>query len=383
MVTWTNRWISNNESLYSIISKYRIANVLEPDYIKRTFYIPSNLNYKENNELQLIIPQSFNITLLSEQLNFDLNKYFLKQLSLWRTSNISPLIINDLISKHFRYCTTCIANGYHSNLQQLYYFEYCPFHNLNKLLEKCTKCNRKSDLSSKIYETDINQCKCNFIFERFSFLGMKNTWITTSVETTYDEILFPTRKYIIIDKPVKNTDRYFSNINLTNLRFQYIVKNTIKSSVHVDSELLTPIYKSFLRKIRGQCKKKCHKTYFRKGDRALLCFHCTSYLKLRRQYENITNEWDIFFNYAPMISGLKRFNCWMSNFVNSFNEWISPISLSQTALLNLQSYMLYHSLINEYQKWLVFSKEKNYPTVFNLTFTLETTNKGSIILKIY
>lgn len=383
MVTWSNKWISNNESIYSIIRKYKIANVLESDYIKRTFYLPLNPTFHEFKDLQAIIPQNFNFSLFSKQLNLDLVTYFLKQLSLWGISNINPLILNDLISTQFRYCFACIENGYHSNLHQFHYFNYCPFHNSNKLIETCGKCGLKLSLNSKLFETDIDQCTCGFNYERFNYWAMKRKWITTSVDTFYDSILFPVKEYIVIDKPVKNPYGYSINVNLTKIKYEYIIKNTTKSSIQKDPEVVTSIYKSLLRKIRRKCKTKCHKTYFKKGDRATLCIHCTAYIKLRRQYENITNEWDLFFNNATMISGLKQLTFWSPHFINGFSEWVSPIKLTEIALLNILSYMLYHSLINEHQKWLVFGREKNYNTEFNLTFVLENTDRSTIKLKIY
>lgn len=371
MMTWSNNWISNDESIWSIIMKFKLANEINNNYLKR--------NYISSLDRQFLFEKLFPYTLdydtLSKQLQIDLIQFFTSQIEKWGLHNLESNIFNKSISKTFRYCIQCIQSCFHSTLHQLLIFEYCPYHREEPLLNTCQKCETELFLESVFSVRGFYKCVCgNYLVEDQNFFTLQKRWRKTAL-ITFEQPLFLPNQLILYNKTVSNRGGQSHFFDVLNCVAKIKLAKYKKDSI-VASENLESIYKAYLRRIRGQCKRKCLKSYYRMGRFAHLCNHCKCYLKLRYQFEDIRSEWDLF----STIKLKKEKQIDIQNYKNGLSDVMGS---KENRNYNLIRYMFYYDLNISYRKLLGYVEKKFYDENHVAAFILTTTNEDNILLTVH
>lgn len=144
--TWKNEWIHPYESIYSIIEKFKAANVFTSSEMSKILNMPPSVYTAKTH--------------FNKEFNVFRNVAF----SLSYTNNISEDNILDIFTNvekfldiKIKYCPTCIKQGYHSVLHQLTFLDKCPIHN-DDLVYLC-EC-RSSYLITYKSKLPAYHCKC-------------------------------------------------------------------------------------------------------------------------------------------------------------------------------------------------------------------------------
>ncbi|MFL1997228.1 hypothetical protein VYF65_002990 [Lysinibacillus irui] len=137
--TWKTNWIQGDESLWGIVEKFKLANVITGEGFFYTFCINRNAKFSKNYDGQSSIStlKNLSISKLNSVFILDFENYtknFLSQMNIFKL-NIP------LFHKKLFFCKECLANAYHSIFHQLMIIEYCPFHPDVKLTSKCPSCD--------------------------------------------------------------------------------------------------------------------------------------------------------------------------------------------------------------------------------------------------
>ncbi len=136
MINWRQEWQRPYESIWSIIEKIKIANMITGNEllgsIDPEFY--GKLSRRNINKLSNESRHQFE-ALTGIDLNKIMNsmyKLLIKDTHLLR----DPMHV---FHSHLRYCKSCISFNYHSYLHQYKLIDECPYH-LEELLECCHIC---------------------------------------------------------------------------------------------------------------------------------------------------------------------------------------------------------------------------------------------------
>jgi len=133
MMAWSNNWISNDVSIWSILMKLKVSNEISNALLKK--YYTNSLD--KRFLFEEIFPYTVNYSTLSKHLDFNLIEYLSLQFEKWGLDNLGITDFQNIIAKNFRYCPQCIQFGYHSTLHQLHIFRFCPYHRHQLLTNIC------------------------------------------------------------------------------------------------------------------------------------------------------------------------------------------------------------------------------------------------------
>lgn len=140
-----SRLVLPYESMWGIISKFRLLNRIAPFHIKQIFKTLSGDTLDSNVSLYHLGLTKWNYSnsltyrsdLVASLTSISIDQLFNHQIT-------SAIDIKDLqwlsVCSHLRFCPSCLASGYHSIFHQMTFFEECPIHN-EKLRTKCSYCN--------------------------------------------------------------------------------------------------------------------------------------------------------------------------------------------------------------------------------------------------
>lgn len=379
LITWSNNWISDSESLWSILTKFKIANEVGSNYIQKQ-YVKGN-QPTLNDRLDKFLPDNFDYNSFSEHLGLYLNQYFEYQSDCWGLSNINPDAIKELSTENLRYCPLCIKDGFHSNLHQLKYIHSCPFHHTTHLIEACEECNLPINLYSATIDYAAYQCKCGKLLAETNDFGViKEIWKQTAKQT-FKESLFPEKQFIILHKPFGRSLNPNSNCTPFKFNCSYRVNNVLKNNYKKRIIDTLSVYKCFLRRIRKACLKKCMKRQYRQGLAADLCKECKAYIKLRGQFETIKNEWDLYSRDGGIC--LKSYACISldTNTLLNLNTHLELIHISELTFFNIQMYALYHSVKKCFANWVNYTTNKQFSKDLILSFSVSSADKNTLNLK--
>lgn len=200
--TWNNKWIQDNESLWGIVEKFKLANVITGNGFFYSFCINSKAKFKKNYEGQSSLNNLKNLSIdkLNDVFKIDFENYindFLKQFSIFKFK--IPRFHNTLF-----FCDTCIAKGFHSLFHQLMILENCPYHPEKKITNKCPNCNgtfRYYNFGA--FEKPFHCESCNqSILDSEDFISNSNNWGKNF------ELMTPIQDKLNI-KSVEDSDLYF------------------------------------------------------------------------------------------------------------------------------------------------------------------------------
>lgn len=372
MMTWSNNWISEDESIWSILMKFKIANEINNIYLKRSYVSSLPKQYFFEN----LFPYTINYHALSKQLNINLIQYFTSQIERWGLHNLESMTFNNIIAKSFRYCTQCIQSCYHSTLHQLNIFEFCPYHRTEPLLNTCKNCKAVLSLESVFSERSFYKCVCgNYLVEDQLFYTLQRKWQETAL-MIFEQRLFSPKQLVFYNKTVSLRGKQSPFFDLLNC-VAIIKLNKNKVGGKTASKDLRAIYKAFLRRIRGQCRRKCLKSYYKMGRLAYLCNHCKSYLKLRYQFEEIKSEWDLF---STVKLKKEKQNI---IYIQNHNNGITIDTSIENGKFIFIGYMLFYDLNISYYKLLNYVEHKLYDENHIAAFILTTINEDNMLLTVH
>lgn len=137
-IVWREEWRRPYESIWSIIEKIKIANIIygnellqciDPEYSKGNKRVRNvnKLSAETCRKLEVLTGIDFNLITISME---KLLKYNLLH---------DPMHI---YHTHLRFCKTCVQYNYHSYLHQYKLIDLCPFHS-EKFQECCPKCGKQ------------------------------------------------------------------------------------------------------------------------------------------------------------------------------------------------------------------------------------------------
>lgn len=373
MMTWSNNWISDDESIWSILMKFKLANEINNNYLKRSYAssLPTQYLFED------LFPYTINYHALSKELSLNLIQYYTSQIERWGLHNLDSMIFNNIIAKSFRYCTQCIKSCYHSTLHQLNIFEFCPYHRTEPLLNICKNCKAVLSLESVFSERGFYKCVCgNYLVENQNFFILKIKWQKTAL-MTFDHSLFLPNQLVFFNNKVSmrgKQNQFFDVLNC--LAKVKLTRSTLE--IEVTSEYTHTVYKAYLRRIRGQCKRKCLKSYYKMGRLAHLCSRCKCYLKLRYQFEDIKSEWDLFLTVK-----LKKEKLNIIDSTISSHKMILDKNLIETKKINLVPYILFYDLIITYHKLFGYINQNIYDENHLTAFILTSIDSKTILLSVH
>lgn len=375
MMTWSNNWISNDESIWSILMKFKVANAISNEYLKKMYTCPL-----ENQFLfEELFPYTLNYRLWSEVLSLDLTQYFLSQIERWGLHYLDHNVFNNCIAKSFRYCTRCIKSGYHSTLHQLQIFEFCPYHRDERLINRCTKCKTVLSLESVFLERGFYKCSCgNCLVKDPLFFTLQKGWQETAL-MTFDQRLFSNNQFIFYNKAVSMRGQQSQFFDVLNCVAKIKLTNGKKGRV-VASENMHANYKACLRRIRGKCKRKCLKSYFKLGRLAQLCDQCNCYLKLRYQFEGIGSEWELF---SSMKLKQEKQNIIDNNISIYKTTVLGEVDFKEIIKYNVRQYMLFYDINISYQKLLHYIEHNLYDENHLMAFIITFIDEKNLLLTIH
>gem|GEM_PF-2747711 len=383
MITWSNNWISDNESFWSILAKFKLANVVDSifiknEYVKRT---PAVLN----DYLAVFLPDNFDYNALSEQLGLNLIYYFENQIDCLGISNVNLSAIKELFDENLRYCPLCIKSGFHSNLYQLKNIACCPYHKTTVLRETCEKCNSSINLYSAIIDYANYHCKCGKqLAESNDFGVMRVFWYQAAKQSIKEKIVLE-KQYLILDKPLGVSFNTHNNTYVSNFKRSYKINNAHKNEYKRDKIDSICVYKCFLRRIRRLCLKKCIKKHYKQGLVANLCFQCRAYIKLRYQFELIKNEWDLYYAVGGITLNSRSSVLFNSATLKNINAHLGQADLIDLVSFNIQMSALFHSMKLCFSNWLTYLTNRHNRRSTNemtLFFSVSLINKTELNLSI-
>lgn len=146
---WNEKWIHEYESAWSILEKFKAANVFTtPDL---------NKIVKLSNSPSINPKLYYN----SSQFIYHYRSYDDRYLeTLLPDYNLDKFHGLESVTNHkIRFCKKCIANGYHSVYHQLDFLDYCFIHKDTKLEYLCD-CSISYVIKNKNREVQPFQCVC-------------------------------------------------------------------------------------------------------------------------------------------------------------------------------------------------------------------------------
>ncbi|MGE7023356.1 hypothetical protein [Solibacillus cecembensis] len=369
MTTWSNNWISANDSFWSILMKFKVANTVEADFIKKQYLKRDSI--LSNDYLVTLLPTNFDYLTLSKQLNLDLLGYFENQINELGICNMNVNTFKELFAEQLRYCPSCIKLGFHINTHQFRHILYCPFHKQVALKTTCSKCNLPIDLYNALINHKNYSCKCGYLLTQSNdFIEMKKHWCQTA-HWNIKEKLFSKNSYIILNKRFKA-----ANINPeSDFKASYIVNN-ISSKKGIED--LLSVYKCFLRRMRKQCKLKCFKKHFKLGIVAKLCTRCRAYIKLRMELEQLANDWDIYYRNKDITLNPSLYIFSAPKQLGDIQLQLKLPYISELAIFNIQIYALFYMVSNTFDKWLAFQNKQFSYEEHQLCFIISTVTKQKL-----
>lgn len=132
---WKSEWCWPYESAWSIIEKFKYANAVTNNVLRKLIDLRSSTpNWIVVENLYIYRRSIFNEKAFFDL--FGLNSSHFLCLDLFHGNDYTQLLYSEL-----RYCSDCINLGYHSYLHQLKFVDTCPFHNhsLKSILSKGIK----------------------------------------------------------------------------------------------------------------------------------------------------------------------------------------------------------------------------------------------------
>ena len=248
--TWRSEWISEYESIWGIIEKFRYSNNLSISDIVKIFGKESSK--KKLYNLPLIKSgQSFGIKHLNEEKIIDiLGVNILKQFEEKMKIIVNDIPVNfDLVRKELYYCPECIRYGYHSFLFQIGFINYCPYHNI-KLFHFCPNCKKEINYNEVIeISEEPFRCRCGHYFydTNVGYNFIFNWSFSPDIQLanilkylTYNEYQKDSLRLLYFDRLYinnfhKNNYLYFldtiANNNLSENHFKVVFNSFLKNSV--------------------------------------------------------------------------------------------------------------------------------------------------------
>ncbi|KJD40539.1 hypothetical protein QD46_07785 [Paenibacillus polymyxa] len=175
-LTWSETWIRNFESPWSVFEKVKLMNIANKRDIfnlfaveklqkQRTiiaqkyhdFYLLSAFDDKKLQDKLGFQIRSYSVDLLEHVSGFLKNGKFFES----RKGKIKNVYWRDSLF----FCPECLKEGYHSILHQFKLFDKCPFH-VCPLISHCPQCQRSvpyklSDNFPSPYTCECGYCYCN------------------------------------------------------------------------------------------------------------------------------------------------------------------------------------------------------------------------------
>jgi len=206
-------------------------------------------------------------------------------------------------------------------------------------------------------------------------------WKQTALQNFIDS-LFSEKQFIIIDKltgDLIGSSHCFSRINYCNSYKLNYLKKKNREGQNSDINI---IYKCFLKRIRRECDRKCQK-YYRRGILTNLCTHCKAYIKIRYQFENIKNDWDLYSRVGKINLNSHSYITFNTASLNRMAAHLGLENLSELTLFNIQSYMLFHSLKVSFDNWIIYITNRKYANQSVSRFSVVSSDKKAMKLVIY
>lgn len=328
-LTWNSNWIDKYESIWSVLEKFKVANVLTDNQILDYFGNENvkklkHVKYSGKSVRNLINCSGLDMNLLNKKLGFDFSsqvKLISKVITFYSGSKHLSFLSNNL-----RFCPHCMKNSYHSVFHQLLFFDTCVFHPNVKLQTKCESCKLDfQEYSLLTAGSIINHCNCgvNFKNKHTSVKHLFSSW-KLKVELAEDNLksviendliriqcnyFFPNMKDEIINL------RYFMEnyINLNQLSYSFKkidirVNTSIKTLIQMKNsswfygrrheaimnyyfiyEYSKTIFKSIDRFIRDKHltqHKNCMKNYYKLIGNKGYCVLSTAYITWLEELKN-------------------------------------------------------------------------------------------------
>lgn len=136
---WRPEWVQPYESLWSLLAKFAYLNAANISDVKDCFVgefvraeLPGRYWHSSLNGFSILDRRKL-CTLME-----------MEETTLIQATSLAYLAHNEvavLASEQLRYCTLCLATGFHSPLHQMLFLSECPVHKL-PLITECSHCGR-------------------------------------------------------------------------------------------------------------------------------------------------------------------------------------------------------------------------------------------------
>lgn len=229
ILTWNSNWIDKYESIWSVLEKFKAANLITDNQFLDFFGNENikklkHVKYSGKSLRNLVDCSGLDIILINKKLGFDFNsqvEIILKVINFYSGCNHLSFFSNNL-----RFCSHCMINSYHSVFHQLLFFDTCVFHPNIKLKSKCENCKMNFQEYELLKDgfTD-NYCKCvknpenkyKSINTMFSLWKQKFELIENNLKTIMEKDYFNT-KY----------NYYFPNRSRELIKLRYFMEDYIE-----------------------------------------------------------------------------------------------------------------------------------------------------------
>lgn len=177
---WNIKWIIPFESPWSILEKFKYANVASTNDVFQIFGVEKTKKKSYNwgkIERNLITMDSLNEFTLSEILGTDIKNNFLNDLEQVLGFLPNKYAHKTYINPNLTYCPDCMNNGFHCIFHQLSLFTHCPYHN-KLLISHCEVCHNVIPyaLNDK-WGSKPFKCKCGHsLINENDFLSVISKW---------------------------------------------------------------------------------------------------------------------------------------------------------------------------------------------------------------
>ncbi len=174
---WNNKWASEYESPWSLLTKFSFINKISSDEMLREYGIIQLRSTKGkigDKHKSLYTLSGFDDERINKALKRSLteeNENLLE--SLLRATTNSQYTKDNSLDFHFMrfkvtFCPICIKDQYHSTLHQFHFIQKCPFH-LVPLKNRCPDCQRSIPyiFDDSLFQSPF-KCTCGYQFAQMN-----------------------------------------------------------------------------------------------------------------------------------------------------------------------------------------------------------------------
>lgn len=159
-ICWSKGWVKNYESSWSIFEKIKLSNSISGKDLESGFFVLEQYSYFEDVVMFYLDNNVYvDCKKFERIIGLDLSVQQKFSLNLNRGRKYREKL---KFSNYLNICNKCIKRSYHSYLHQSNNM-VCPFHNEEKLGNRCPKCNllMKFNIISKF---EPFACKCGYLY---------------------------------------------------------------------------------------------------------------------------------------------------------------------------------------------------------------------------